>query len=250
MKQRKRTILKICMAVFLVTGLTVFAFPYISDRIIKIKNEEKLSGWEESVSKNADVYPLSEPEKGDGSVDADDLKLKSPLYKAMSLYNEEIYKNGQRALYEYHAWEAAAVDLISYGFTEQITGSLTVECLGITYPIYLGATEENMLKGVTHLGETSLPIGGKNTHCVIAGHCGMIRTEMFRNLDKVKEGDIVKIKNQWEVLTYEVTDIIVADPDDYSKILIEDGKDLLTLVTCYPYPENSHRLLVRCERKK
>ena len=226
----------ILLILFLSVAAGLFAFPFVSDFFIKSANESMMTEWDKEVEANVNVFPNTGT-RPDHSLTAEDLKeekLHSPLYRALLAYNESLDQETQNAAFLHQGWQQAAVDLSAYGFTEPVFGSLTVESLGITYPIYLGATDSNMLKGVTHLYGTSVPVGGAGTHCVICGHCGMMRTEMFRHLDRVKEGDTVKIKNPWETLTYKVTEIIVVEPNDYSRLLIEDGKDLLTLITCYP----------------
>ncbi len=105
-----------------------------------------------------------------------------------------------------------------------------------------------MKKGAVHLGQTSLPIGGTNTNTVIAAHSGMIRNKMFSELDKLNVGDEIKITNLWETLNYKVSEKMIIEPREISKIMIQENRELVTLVTCYPYRINSHRLIVICER--
>ena len=105
-----------------------------------------------------------------------------------------------------------------------------------------------MYKGATHLSQTSIPIGGNNTNSVIAAHRGLIRNKMFRNIDKLGNGDIIKINNMWGELTYKVIKTEVIHPTNINEILIQKDKDLITLVTCHPYRVNTHRYIVICER--
>jgi sortase A len=120
--------------------------------------------------------------------------------------------------------------------------------MDIKLPIYLGASEENMKKGAVHLTETSLPIGGKNTNCVIAAHRGFSGAPMFREIEKLKKGDKIYITNFWYKMTYQVVDIEIINPDDVEKVLIQKGRDLVTLSTCHPYRYNYQRYIVYCER--
>ena len=114
--------------------------------------------------------------------------------------------------------------------------------------VYHGTSDEVLARGVGHLMNTSLPVGGEGTHAVLSGHTGLPEAELFTNLEQVEEGDIFYIHVLGETLAYEVDQIKVVEPSDTSDLLIEQGKDYVTLVTCTPYGINSHRLLVRGHR--
>ena len=101
---------------------------------------------------------------------------------------------------------------------------------------------------VGHLEWTSLPVGGSSSHCVVSGHRGLPSARLFTDLDKLAEGDLFLFRVLDEVLTYEVDQIRIVEPKEVEELLIEEGKDLCTLVTCTPYGINSHRLLVRGHR--
>ena len=108
--------------------------------------------------------------------------------------------------------------------------------------------EENMSKGAAQLTETSMPIGGNNTNMAVVAHRGYSYAKMFREIEKLKIGDEIFITNFWETMTYKVERIEVISPDEIDKIRIQEGKDMVTLVTCHPYPHNYQRYLVYCER--
>ena len=99
-----------------------------------------------------------------------------------------------------------------------------------------------------HLEWTSLPTGGEGTHCVLSGHRGLPSAKLFTNLDRLAVGDVFMLRVLDEVLTYEVDQILIVEPQDVSALRIEPDKDLCTLVTCTPYSVNTHRLLVRGHR--
>ena len=121
--------------------------------------------------------------------------------------------------------------------------------MDVKLPLYVKATEENMTKGATVLGNTSLPIGGKNTNCVIAGHRGYHGAPYFREIERLNPGDKVYIKNPWEKLAYRVESIKIIYPDECDQIKIQKGKDMVTLVTCHPYKSHGrYRYLVYCVR--
>ena len=105
-----------------------------------------------------------------------------------------------------------------------------------------------MQVGVGHLEGSSLPVGGKSTHCVLSSHRGLPSAKLFTELDLLKEGDIFYLHVYDQVLAYEVVKIATIEPDDYSLFEIEEGKDLCTLFTCTPYGINTQRLVVRGQR--
>ncbi|MGE9942086.1 class C sortase [Bariatricus sp. SGI.161] len=138
-------------------------------------------------------------------------------------------------------------DLLNVGGTG-IMGYIEIESLVVSLPIYHGTDDAVLQIGVGHLDWTSLPVGGEGTHCVISGHRGLPSAKLFTNLDKMSVGDTFVLRVLDEVLTYEVDQILIVEPDDTEALQIEQGKDLCTLVTCTPYGINTHRLLVRGHR--
>ena len=127
-------------------------------------------------------------------------------------------------------------------------GHVEIPKINQDLPIYAGTSEEVLQKGVGHLEGTSLPVGGKNTHAVLTAHRGLPTAKLFTDLNKMKKGDVFYIHNIKEVLAYKVIDIFIVEPSDFDKVLVVEGKDYCTLLTCTPYMINSHRLLVRAER--
>ena len=126
---------------------------------------------------------------------------------------------------------------------------IRIPVLDVELPVYHGIGEEDLRRGAGHMPQTSLPIGGDNTHCVISAHSGMASDPMFTDIGLLKEGDLVYIDILDRTLTYEVYgehEIVL--PHAVERIKILEGEDLLTLVTCTPINVNSHRLLVHCRR--
>ena len=127
-------------------------------------------------------------------------------------------------------------------------GYIEIPNVNITLPVYHGTNDDVLQIAVGHLDWTSLPVGGTSTHCVLSGHRGLPSAKLFTNLDQVKEDDTFVIRVLDEVLTYEVDQIRIVEPAAVDDLMIENGKDYCTLVTCTPYGVNSHRLLVRGHR--
>lgn len=125
---------------------------------------------------------------------------------------------------------------------------ITIPVCDIRLPIRHGCGEDVLQKSAGHIPESSLPIGGENTHAVITAHRGLPSAKLFTNIDSLKEGDLFFIHGVDETLAYKVDQIKVVLPDDISYLQITPGKDYVTLVTCTPYGINTHRLIVRGER--
>lgn len=129
-----------------------------------------------------------------------------------------------------------------------IMSRLRIPSIDVDLPIYHGTGDETLLVGLGHLQGTSLPVGGEGTHTVITGHRGLASSTLFTNLDQVKVGDTFTLTTFGEVLTYRVESTRVVEPTDTASLLAEEGRDLVTLVTCTPLGINSHRILVTAER--
>ena len=171
------------------------------------------------------------------------------LLAELQAYNQRIYTEKQSGLVDLEACEEPAVDLTAYGIDDEIIGVLEIPAMDLTMPIYLGASDSHLAAGAAVLGNTSAPIGGDNTNCVIAGHRGWRGADYFRHIDKLAVGDTVKLTNLWETLTYTVADIQIIQPHEVEKIKIQQGRDLLTLLTCHPYASGGkQRYVIYCER--
>ena len=171
------------------------------------------------------------------------------LLAALQEYNRQLYAEKQSSLVDLEACEESAADLIAYGIEDEIIGVLEIPAMELTMPVYLGASDAHLAAGAAVLGNTSAPIGGDNTNCVIAGHRGWRGADYFRHIDHLQVGDTVKLTNLWETLTYTVADIRIMQPHEVDKIKIQQGRDLLTLLTCHPYASGGRqRYVVYCER--
>ena len=176
-------------------------------------------------------------------------QLYPELLAALQDYNRQLYAEKQRNLTNLDACEAPAADLTAYGIEDEIIGVLEIPAMELTMPVYLGASDAHLAAGAAVLGNTSAPIGGDNTNCVIAGHRGWRGADYFRHIDRLAVGDTVTLTNLWETLTYTVADIQIIQPHEVEKIKIQPNRDLLTLITCHPYASGGRqRYVVYCER--
>ena len=171
------------------------------------------------------------------------------LRAELQAYNQRIYNEKQSGFVDLKACEEPAVDLTAYGIADEIIGVLEIPAMELTMPVYLGASDDHLAAGAAVLGNTSAPIGGANTNCVIAGHRGWRGADYFRHIDRLQVGDTVKLTNLWETLTYTVVDFQIIQPHEVEKIKIQPNRDLLTLITCHPYASGGkQRFVVYCER--
>lgn len=129
-----------------------------------------------------------------------------------------------------------------------IMGYIEIPCINVRLAIYHGLSASVLEHGVGHVEGTSLPIGGESTHACLAGHRGLPTGELFTRLNEVEVGDVFYLYVLDAVLTYKVDAVNVVEPEDTSLVQIEEGEDLVTLITCTPYSINTHRLLVRGHR--
>lgn len=138
-------------------------------------------------------------------------------------------------------------------YAEQLTvggvmAYVDIPKINVYLPVQHGTGAETLEKSVGHVVGTSLPVGGSSTHAVLSAHSGMASSKLFSDIDQLEKGDTFYIHVLGEVLAYEVDNINTVLPTDTSLLQIEDGKDLVTLVTCTPFGINTHRLLVRGHR--
>ena len=161
-------------------------------------------------------------------------------------YNRKLAKTGiiwqmdEDQMKEYN--EQLAID------SSGIMGYIDIPKINVMLPIYHNIEESVLQVAIGHIPGTSLPVGGKGSHCVVSGHRGLPSARLFTDIDKLVEGDTYTITVLNQTLTYEVDQIRTVLPTDLSDLQIEKGKDYCTLVTCTPYGINTHRLLVRGHR--
>lgn len=129
-----------------------------------------------------------------------------------------------------------------------VMGYVEIPCIDCTLPVYHGTEEEVLQRAAGHVDWSSLPVGGESSHCVISGHRGLPTAELMTHIDRLRAGDRFYLHVLGNTLEYRVDQIKVVLPEDTTYLRIEEGEDLVTLVTCTPYGINSHRLLVRGSR--
>ena len=215
-----------CVIIF-ITGLGIASYPFISNMVAQRHASQVVKDYETNVDE-------MDEEKIDAMKEAAK-KYNEQLSNVVSV-DDENENNEQGESY---------VDLLNIG---ESLGYITIPKIDVNLPIYNGTSQDVLSKGVGHMEQSSYPLGGVSTHCVLTGHRGLPSAVLFTDLDKLEIGDEFYLHVLDEILAYKVDQIKVVEPNESGDLEIIDGKDYCTLVTCTPYAINSHRLLVRGER--
>ena len=227
-KKKSSKLLNIFIALVFLIGAGIFTYPTISDMWNQYRNALLVSNYNESVEN------LSDEQYEKLWQEAQEYNDKHTVNTVVDAFNEED---------EY---------VLSHPYDEVLDpngdglmGSIEIPKLKVILAIYHGLSTEVLEKGVGHVEGTSLPIGGESTHAVLAGHRGLPSAKIFTDLDQMEIGDTFLIHVLDKTLAYKVDQIKTVLPEETNELDIEEGKDLVTLVTCTPYGVNTHRLLVR-----
>lgn len=227
----------ILAGVFLLLGLAALLYHPLSSWAAQHHMKGEIAEFEQALEREG-----VQPSQGE----APSTNEYQNLLEEMQTYNERLYESGQSGLTDAWSYEQAAFDLTSYGLSTEVMGVLRIPAMEQELPVYLGATQENMARGVAVLGQTSMPVGGMNTNCVIVGHRGYGGTAFFREIEALQPGDPVYLTTYWGTKPYQVERTAIILPDQIDAVLIQEGRELLTLVTCHPYTVATHRYVVYC----
>lgn len=223
----KNRIFYITVSIVLLVGVSLVLYPTISDYWNQHHQTQLIATYSE------DIENLDEDEYEEILQDARD-------------YNESLASNpvdftlsdNQKAMYN---------DLLNVS-GNGIMGYVEIPSINCTAPIYHGTDESVLQIAIGHLEWTSLPVGGKNTHCVISGHRGLPSARLFTDVNKLSEGDVFILRVLDEPIAYEIDQILIVEPENTKPLEIVEGMDYCTLMTCTPYGVNTHRLLLRGHR--
>ena len=220
-------------------GVGLLLYPYINNAIFNYQISESKKEF-----LNALEIKKLEYKKEEGKETTPFSELNSILQKK----NEILFKDKQKYLVDPFSYQEVDMDISAYGLEDNIIGYIRIPKINSELPILLGANHDSLNRGAAHLTQTSYPIGGINTNCVLAAHRGSTRGEMFVKIDQIEIGNKVYIENFQETLVYEVVSTKIIKPWEVNEILIQEGRDLVTLISCHPYWGNYERYVVYCER--
>ena len=224
-----RGIISIFSAIGFLACTVALLYPVISDRWNRYRDMQLITNYNEKIS------GISDDEYND-------------IIEMANKYNRELRMKGKATVtdkeYAPDEYYEEQLNLSGNG----MMGYIEVPCIGVSEPIYHYSTDDILMKGIGHIHGSSLPVGGDSTYTILTGHRGLPNQKFFSDLDQVKIGDKFYVHILNETLAYQVYDIVAIEPHDVEMLNIQDGRDLMTLVTCTPYGVNTHRLLVMGER--
>ncbi len=222
MRKKRKWTTFILLAVFFV-GLSVLLYPSLSNYWNSLTQSEAIADYEQMLQ----------------NIPKEDY---TALFENAEEYNENLSKLDY-PLIQYNELDGYN-ELLNVAGTGMI-GYVSIGTIGVELPIYHGTSDAVLSVAVGHLQGTSLPVGGESTHCVMSAHRGLPTARLFTDLDRLQLRDTFTVTILDRVLTYEVDQIRIVQPDDVSELAIVDGEDYCTLLTCTPYGINTERLLVR-----
>lgn len=227
--KKKKLITNIVIGIIFLIGLLVLMYPTISRIYYRIEANEQVADFDKA-----------KDELGEAEIDRR-MQLAHAFNESLNnVVDKDPYSDEEKA--QGRAEYARMLEV------HEKMGHVQIPTIDIDIPVYAGTAEEVLQIGAGHLEGTSLPVGGNSTHTVITAHSGLPEARLFTDLSKLNIGDKFYIHNIKEMLAYQVDQIDVIEPSDFSKLLIVPGHDYATLLTCTPLMINTHRLLVRGHR--
>ena len=217
----------VVLVLILLVGLSLLLYPTFSDYWNSFHQTQAIASYSKEVSQ------------------LDDETFEELKEEAIAYNNSLIGKSNRLNLSKADEKEyESLLDVTGTG----IMGYIEISKIRFSLPIYHGTDDAVLQIAIGHISGSSLPVGGESTHCVLSGHRGLPSAKLFSKLDQLEVGDTFVLRVLDDVLTYEVDQILIVEPQEINSLQIEEGKDLCTLVTCTPYGVNTHRLLVRGHR--
>lgn len=216
---------KLLVPLIFLIGLGILLYPTLSDRYYTWQYEREVAQWE--ANRETKDY--------------------SSLWSAAESYNRGLAER-QNLKVSVSEEEQAEISTLLNPLGNGMMGYIDIEKIDVHLPVYQGTDETQLQSGAGWWIGTSLPTGGESTHPVITAHTGLVKAKLFTDIDQLVEGDTFTLTILDRVMTYQVDQILVTEPENFDPLAIVPGEDYVTLYTCTPYGVNTHRLLVRGHR--
>lgn len=223
---KKGSFFTIILILILIVGLSLMLYPWFSNYWNDMRQTKAIANYDSVVS----------------DMSKEDC---SHLFEEALEYNKALRKIRFPLMY-YD--EVSGYDNMLNVDGNGIMGYISIEKIGVELPIYHGIDETVLQVAVGHIEGSSLPTGGESTHCALSAHRGLPSARLFTDLDKMETGDVFTLTILDRVLTYQVDQILVVEPQEIEPLYVVEGEDYCTLITCTPYGVNSHRMLIRGTR--
>mgnify|MGYP004508711401 FL=1 len=233
----------------IIASLGVYFYPNIREWKTQQEVNQIMARFENNFKTDDSNKNDSDSSEDTNSSSDGEVKNFVELHKEMEEYNQRLITEGQH-IEDAWSYEQPPLTLKNMPGKDYTIGYIEIPDMKVKLPLLLGASMDNLSKGAAVLSETSMPIGGTDTNCVIAGHRGWKGSAYFQRIENLKEGSEVYITNPWETMIYKVVSTKVVNPDDSDAILLQPGKDMVTLISCHPYVlgGGKYRYVVYCER--
>ncbi len=270
-KARRTSILNIVAIVCLLAGAALLFAPLVTSAINQVAMDKEIAKVETLYTDDNgkdDSYAAGSNDDDGGSSQASgdshqgeagansssasgasaSSKALTAARKQLERYNKQVATGKISIASDPFSFDSMISEFGSQGLGDGLVGYIKVPSMSCKLPLYLDATSEHMLKGAAVVSGSSAPLGQSSSNCVIAAHRGYGSAAMFRDIEKPVKGDKVIVCTLWEKLTYTVVNTKVIRPTDTTAVGVQQGKDMVTLVTCHPYGHNEFRYVVECER--
>lgn len=234
--KKKFTIITVAIMFFI--GLSLLLYPLIANKWNNYRQTKLISDYDIRIEQQKSEGTVNYKEEKEKAISYNEALLPSILPDSFAV--AEVAPEDS----EEHQQYMSCLNLLGDG----MMGYVQIPKINIKIPIYHTTDEDVLEQAAGHLEGSSLPVGGENTHAVISAHRGLPSASLFTDLDKLEEGDHFLLYILDDILCYEVDQILVVEPDETESLAVQEGQDLVTLLTCTPYGVNSHRLLVRGHR--
>lgn len=246
-----RTAAGVVAWMLLFTGALLLLAPDILEVSYRVSADDRMAAVDKAAEQAAGE---ASPAASDQLAPADDQATAEAARRAadslpwLQRYNEQVRSGMGAAVGDPFGLDASEGSLSSAGLSDTPVGRICVPAMNCDLPLYLGASQEHLALGAGVVSGTSAPIGEADSNCVIAGHRGYSGALFFREIENIKVGDPVVLSTIWGTFGYRAVSFEVISPSDVEAVSVQPGRDLVTLSTCHPYPYNTYRYLVVCER--
>lgn len=222
--------LKVIMALLFLTGAAVFSYPFVVDSLNNFIDQQMIAKYQQEASERNTAQRnqlIAEMAKKNSEMST---KTNIPGMGMVEDPFEDAVAGAGNPGREY--------------YEEHTLGAIYIPAINVSLPLFDETNDLLLQRGATLLQGTSYPIGGDNSHSVITGHTGLPDKKLFSDLEKLKKGDMFYIDVLGEKLAYKIDSFKTVLPTEIDSLMIQSGRDLVTLLTCTPYMVNTHRLLV------
>lgn len=208
------------IAVLFLLGIAMLIYPLIDRSIQDYKQNKLLAEWDHY--KDLELIDSSKAKSA--------LQDREPLSPNL---DEESPQPGQQE----------EPKKMLHGLT--LLGAIHIPAIDVDQPILEGSTEKSLKYGIgTVVPEVK---AGEIGNFVLAGHRGRSYGKLLNRLNELKEGDEIVVESLSENYRYYVTEAFLVEPDELWVLEEDDSSRELTLITCHPVKNPTHRLIVRAE---